>query len=117
MLPLSISEHPLGGLALVSVPQPADHQSLATPQRRKLLSAAQDFEAMLLAAWWEQMQNSFLTSADEEREAGAATLGWMGLQAMATAVAKAGGLGIADVLVKGLEPMLDPNKPAAQLPD
>lgn len=79
-----------------------------TPQARKLRKSAQEFEALLISSWWREMQQSSLDPEDSDSVlgAGADTLQGLGMNAMATAVAQGGGLGIARMLVHSLEPSL-----------
>ncbi|MGH9738526.1 MAG: hypothetical protein ACRD4X_08040 [Candidatus Acidiferrales bacterium] len=68
----------------------------------KLKKAATQFEAMLLEKWWSSMKESGL-SEDDSSDPGQGTLDNMGMQAMSTAVAGAGGIGIASMLVHSLQ--------------
>ena len=71
-------------------------------QLRKLKKAATQFEAMLLEKWWSAMKKSGLGD-DNDGDPGQGTLDNMGMQAMSTAVANAGGLGIAAMLVHSVQ--------------
>jgi Rod binding domain-containing protein len=73
-----------------------------SPTGRKLRKAAGDFEAILLANWWSSMKQSGLPGGEDDSDPGKDTLDQMGLQAMCAAVSKAGGLGIAEMLVRSL---------------
>lgn len=79
-----------------------------TPQTRKLKSSAQQFEALLIANLWREMQQSSLDPGDSDSVlgAGSETLQGLGMNAMATAIAGGGGLGIARMLFRSLEPSL-----------
>jgi Rod binding domain-containing protein len=68
----------------------------------KLKKAATQFEAMLLEKWWSSMKESGLGEEDDS-DAGAGTLNNMGMQAMSMAIASAGGIGIAAMLVHSLQ--------------
>ena len=68
----------------------------------KLKKAATQFEAMLLEKWWSSMKESGLGEEDDS-DAGAGTLDNMGMQAMSMAIASAGGVGIAAMLVHSLQ--------------
>lgn len=68
----------------------------------KLKKAATQFEAMLLEKWWSSMKESGL-SEDDSSDPGQGTLDNVGMQAMSTAVAGAGGIGIASMLVHSLQ--------------
>jgi len=80
--------------------------SRATPaaaplEQRKLRRAAQEFESILIAAWWKSAAKGFSGLADEE-EGGMQAFRDFGLEAMSLALAQAGGLGIGEMLVKHL---------------
>lgn len=72
-----------------------------SPEVAKIKKAATEFEAMLLAKWWSSMKESGL-GGDDETDPGHGTLDEMGIQAMSTAVASGGGLGIGAMLVRSL---------------
>ncbi len=72
------------------------------PRVQKLKRAATEFEAMLLAKWWSSMKESGLGEQDDSTDAGHDTLDAMGIQAMSSAVASRGGLGIGAMLVRSL---------------
>lgn len=71
-------------------------------QLRKLKKAATQFEAMLLEKWWSAMKKSGFGN-DNDGDPGQGTLDNMGMQAMSTAVASAGGIGIAAMLVRSVQ--------------
>lgn len=79
-----------------------------TPEKeiQKLRRAARDFESILLAKWWEGMQQGFVGSSEGEQTPGAANLKGLAAQAMCQAVAAAGGLGLAELMVHQLAPAL-----------
>lgn len=72
-----------------------------SPEVAKIKKAGTEFEAMLLAKWWSSMKESGL-GGDDETDPGHDTLDEMGIQAMSTAVASGGGLGIGAMLVRSL---------------
>ncbi|MGA2097386.1 MAG: hypothetical protein ABSH39_13880 [Candidatus Acidiferrum sp.] len=76
-----------------------------TPAGRRLRKAAADFEGMLISSLWKSMKSTF---ADEDDSADPAhdTIDDLGIQTMSNAVAKAGGFGLGNLLLKHLEPML-----------
>jgi Rod binding domain-containing protein len=78
-----------------------------TPAHRKLRKAAQEFEAILISELWEHCQSSFTSFSGETQSAGSNTLNSLALQAISLALAQGGGLGIARMLVRQLEPSLD----------
>lgn len=74
----------------------------------KLRKAAADFESILLSTFWKSMKNSF--GSDEEDDAtdpAHDTLEDMGMQAMTSAVGKAGGLGLGKLILKHIAPGVD----------
>jgi Rod binding domain-containing protein len=79
--------------------------ALESPAGRKLRQAAGEFESMLLANLWKSMKSTFASSDDSDDPAHE-TLEDMGIQAMSSAVGKAGGLGLGKLVVKYLEPIL-----------
>jgi flagellar protein FlgJ len=82
----------------------------ATVEHRKLTDAAQQFEGMLLEEMLKPMKEHGFCEGDGEDESGdkdgggfADTLSSYGTEAMATAIAKGGGLGIAKRVVAQVE--------------
>lgn len=74
-----------------------------TAQLRELKKAATQFEAMLLEKWWSAMKKSGLGNDDRDGDPGQGTLDTIGMQAMSMAVANAGGIGIAAMLVRSVQ--------------
>ena len=66
---------------------------------RKLTKAAQEFEAILLSNWLEKLQESF-AGQDDGSDPAHSTLASMGTQAIASALAARGGIGIAKLLLQ-----------------
>ena len=79
---------------------------LNSPADRKLRAAAAEFESMLLSDLWKSMKSSIAGTDDDSMDPAHDTLEDWGVQAMSTAVGKAGGLGIGKLIVKYLEPKL-----------
>src|SRR5215467_8869426 len=73
-----------------------------TSEVLKLKKAGSEFESMLLAKWWSAMKDSGLGSEENSSDPGHDTLDEMGIQAMSTAVASRGGLGIGAMLVRSM---------------
>jgi Rod binding domain-containing protein len=67
----------------------------------KLVKAAQEFEAILLSTWLEKLQGSF-AGPDDGSDPAHGTLASMGTQAIASALAARGGLGVAKMLLQHL---------------
>ena len=80
--------------AIARLPQASD----AAQPSPKLKKAAQDFEAILLSGWLEKMQESFV-SPDQGEDPAHSTLASMGTEAVASALAARGGIGIARMIV------------------
>ena len=77
-----------------------------TPEGRKLLQAAAQFEGMLLSSLWKSMKSTFAAPDDDSTDPAHDTLDDMSTEAMSNAVGKAGGLGFGKLILKHLEPML-----------
>lgn len=73
----------------------------ATGATPKLVKAAREFEAILLQNWLEKMNKSMVAEG-ESQDAAHDTISSMGAQAVATALADRGGVGIASMLVRNL---------------
>ncbi len=67
----------------------------------KLVKAAQDFEAILLSGWMEKLQASF-NGPNDGSDPAHETLASMGTQAIASALAARGGIGVAKLLLQHL---------------
>jgi Rod binding domain-containing protein len=83
-------------------------QQLAdNPESQKIERSAKQFESILLASWLEQAEKSFATvpggDGDENSDPGKDQLKSYGVQAVASALTNAGGIGIAAMISKGLE--------------
>jgi Rod binding domain-containing protein len=89
---------------------PAATSHSASPAAQKLFKlhkAAAEFESILLTNLWKSMKGSFTVSDDDESTDPAhGALDDMGIQAMSSAVGKAGGLGLGKLILKHLEPMM-----------
>ena len=75
-------------------------------QQQKLRRAAAEFESILLSTFWKSMKESFTDSQEGSLDPAHGTLEDWGIQAMSTAVGKAGGLGLGRLILKQLEPRL-----------
>lgn len=79
----------------------------------KMEQAAREFESILLTQWLEQAHSAFAgvpggDEDDTEAEAGEGQLRSLGMQALATGVSKAGGLGIARMILHQLQQQSQP---------
>jgi Rod binding domain-containing protein len=72
----------------------------------KLRKAAGEFEAILLESLWKSMKETFSSQDDENSDPTLQSFDEWGIQGMASAVGKSGGLGIKNMILKHLEPML-----------
>jgi hypothetical protein len=79
-----------------------------TPVGRKLMKAAQEFEANLLSSWWEEAEKGIKDSMGGEQELGSGFDGLKGLAMnnMAMSIVKSGGIGISRMIFHSLEPAL-----------
>lgn len=76
---------------------------VAAEKQDQLQHAAEQFEAMLLARWWQQMRYSGFGPGEGEDPTYSA-INATGLEAVTMAMARAGGIGLAKMLVQALEP-------------
>ncbi|MGH9491585.1 MAG: hypothetical protein ACRD2F_04010 [Terriglobales bacterium] len=72
-------------------------------EQHQLKQAAEQFEAILLAHWWQQMRTSGLGS-DADSDPTYSAINATGMEAVTMAMARSGGIGIARMLVHALEP-------------
>ena len=72
-----------------------------SPPSPKLVKAAQDFEAILLSTWLDKLEESY-AGGDDATDPGHGTLAAMGTEAIASALAARGGIGIAKMLLQHL---------------
>src|SRR5580658_6507950 len=77
-----------------------------SPDEQKLKKAAGEFESMLLASMWKGMKQSFGASETDSDPAHGTLDDW-GIEVMAGAVGKAGGLGIGKLILEHLQPKLN----------
>jgi len=69
----------------------------------QLKKSAQEFESILLESWLEKMNQSFVGSS-ESQDPAHDTVSSLGTQAIASALAARGGIGIAAMLLRQLQP-------------
>jgi Rod binding domain-containing protein len=75
---------------------------------QKIERSAKQFESILLASWLQQAEKSFATAPggngdDDSADPGKKQFQSYAMQAVATALTNAGGIGIAPMIAKGLE--------------
>lgn len=78
-------------------------QNGSSADSQKLVKSAREFEAILLQGWLEKMNQSFL-GLEKSQDAAHDTISSLGTQAIAKAWAARGGIGIASMIVKQLQP-------------
>jgi Rod binding domain-containing protein len=96
-------------LTVTKLTTPANSTS---PEISKLRNAAGEFESILLESLWKSMKETF-SDPDEEADPTLKGFDDWGMQAMASAVGKSGGLGIKNMILKYLEPGLSGSGPVA----
>jgi Rod binding domain-containing protein len=83
----------------------------AEAENSKIDKSARDFEALLLGSWLQQAEQSFATvpggDDDDDADAGKEQMMGIAMQAMGTAMAANGGIGIAKMIAKHLHKAQD----------
>lgn len=85
---------------------PSDHS--------KIEKSSQQFEAMLLATWMQQAEQSMATvpgAEDDEDAAGREQLMGLGVQSVTTALASTGGIGIGRMIANAMDKMAEKSSP------
>lgn len=72
----------------------------------RLRSAAQEFEAAMLNAWWQAMQSSFPEDGEGSLSGDPGVLQDLSRQTMSAAIAEAGGIGFSRMILEQLQPTL-----------
>jgi Rod binding domain-containing protein len=85
--------------------KPATSVNSTSHEVSKLRKAAGEFESILLESLWKSMKETF-SDPDEEADPTLKGFDDWGIQAMASAVGRSGGLGIKNMILKYLEPTL-----------
>ncbi|MEJ2010513.1 MAG: hypothetical protein P8Z30_20565, partial [Acidobacteriota bacterium] len=81
-------------------------QSGSSSQPRKLMKECRQFEGILIASLWNEMEKG-MGLANTGSDPGSGTMQGFGIQAAALGIANAGGLGIARMLYHELTPRLE----------
>lgn len=101
---IGLDREPTGGLV---VRRPLQEKPVSdspqSPGSARLRQAAQDFESILLHSWWQSMKESSFDSSEEDGESSGEILGDWGGQALSSAIAASGGLGLARLLLQQWE--------------
>ena len=85
----------------VTLPQAAAERISTSSPSPKLVRSAQQFEAALLSHWLEKMNQSF-AATEPDSDPAHDTLSGLGTEAIASAIAERGGIGIAAMILKHL---------------
>lgn len=91
-------------MMLTGVQSTSPASAQAGQQQQKLEKAAHEFEGMLISSLWSGFQNDPMTAPDDS-DPGADSIKSLGLQAMSSALAAHGGLGLANMIVHQLSPL------------
>jgi len=87
--------------------QGSDDALKSTPVGRKLMKAAQEFEANLLSSWWEEAEKGIHDSmGGQELGSGFDGLKGLAMHNMAMSIVQSGGIGISRMIFHSLEPAL-----------
>jgi Rod binding domain-containing protein len=78
-----------------------------TPAHKKLVKATQEFEGILISKLMEDFKVGLSSLSGDSPLAGSDTLNSLAIQSLSTALARHGGLGIAQMIVHQLEPSLN----------
>jgi Rod binding domain-containing protein len=78
----------------------------SSPQNRKLFEACQQFEGLLIANLWGEMEQGASMSGLESDDPGASTAQGLGIQSAAMAIAHSGGMGLARMLYQAVAPKI-----------
>jgi hypothetical protein len=105
-----MSSIPIGGTGVANllaarpnapnVPRPD-----STPQTRRLYKECQQFEGVLIANLWSELDQG-VSMTDLGSDPGAMTMQGLGIESAANGIAMAGGLGLARILYDALAPRL-----------
>lgn len=73
-------------------------------QKAKIEKGAKEFEALLLAGWLRDAEQSLATvpGADDDQDAGQDTMTSLGVQTLAESLANSGGIGIGAMIAKAM---------------
>jgi len=94
---------PQGGAAVASPATSPNSQPVDAANEARLKKAGGDFESILLASMWKSMKQTFGDPNESATDPASGTLNDWGIEVMSSAVGKAGGLGIGNMIVKYLE--------------
>lgn len=86
-------------ISIPSAAKPSDAKTIAKNEK-----AARDFEAMLLTPVLDSLQKTFAGDAEDAKTPGASDYRLMATQALAQSIAARGGIGIAQLILRHLQP-------------
>lgn len=106
--PIAPNLKPLNDPSAAPSGQSSDDALKSTLVGRKLMKAAQEFEANLLSSWWEEAEKGIHDSMGGGQELGSGFDGLKGLAMhnMAMSIVQSGGIGISRMIFHSLEPAL-----------
>ena len=81
---------------------PAYSTPASAPERSKVVAAAREFEAMLLTTLLNSLQETIGSVPGKDTDPAAQSYGQFGIEAMASGISAAGGLGISRLLIAKL---------------
>lgn len=92
------------GISHLASPDPARAKPNPNNDAVKNAKAARDFEAMLLTPVLDALQKTFSGDAEDAKTPGASDYRHMATQALTQSIAGRGGFGIAQLILRHLEP-------------
>ncbi len=78
-------------------------REVSAPGDAKIRKAAGEFEGLLLSSLLRDLEKTFSSVEEKGRDFGSEQYSYMGVQALGTAIAGRGGIGIADLIVRHLD--------------
>jgi Rod binding domain-containing protein len=91
-------------LSRMTTPNPPAAKPVAKNEVAKNEKAARDFEAMLLTPLLDSLQKTFAGNSEDANTPGASDYRLMGTEALAQSIAARGGIGIAQLILRHLQP-------------
>jgi Rod binding domain-containing protein len=94
-------------------------QQMQSPDRlsdAKIDKGSQEFESILLGSWLQQAEQSFTTlpgADDDDKDVASDSVMSFGVEALSTAMAASGGIGIAKMVAKAMHAAADKANPQA----
>ena len=109
--PTSVNSTPINSASAAPAPAGTSNQAgedalRNTPVGRKLMKAAQQFEANLISSWWEEAEKDLQDPSEGALGSGFEGLKGLAMNAMTMSMVKSGGIGISRMIFHSLEPAL-----------